>query len=231
MKMLIILLMISGLIHLASGQQYYRCIYKDSMGIVNFDSQIESMRNGLVEKGAPPEIADLLLEKIFPGVESFSRTLTRTVSVYADSAIIEVDFESDTGHNKVRVHYLVKNNKLMVKNGRLFHFNISLGEFKESTEKTGAAFFTPAFEKEKILGFPCEVYRSLDSSVRIWVSPELPSTINPGIAVHNDNIVGAILRFEVINENAFTASQIQSIEKLLNGTRTPGGFREQGFNK
>lgn len=71
--------------------------------------------------------------------------------------------------------------------------------------------FDSTGEVKTILGYSCTAYTSKSRTIKIWVTNDLPSTINSGITVKN--VKGAVLRFEIVNGNALTISTISGIVK------------------
>ena len=63
--------------------------------------------------------------------------------------------------------------------------------------------------RQTILNYECAAYKS--GLVTIWVTGELPSSINPGI--NNVDVPGAILRFEFGGEKSTLVSKVQVIQR------------------
>lgn len=56
-------------------------------------------------------------------------------------------------------------------------------------------YFLATGKKVAILNYQCDEYLSTDSSCNIWVTPDLPDYVNPGI--RKGNVKGGVLGFEL----------------------------------
>lgn len=193
----------------ATSQPHYICKYNDSIGILDYEKQIESMKAPLMENGMSLDIFDTYISKYFPDKNAFLVTSERDVVVYKDSSIIDLRYNSNKSFH---ISFELPSSRLKVERGKLFRYSQSNSAYIESiVSDSSVTFFQLTSKRKIILGYTCLEYINLDGSVVIWVCDDLPSVINPGISVKN--VKGAVLAFEARNGNGVTKSCISKIEK------------------
>lgn len=195
------------------SQQIFQGLYTDSLGVADYDVQIAMLKKSLIEKGLTDEMADAYVAKVFPDINSFWVTAERNVSSYPDSAIIILDYTTLKRSNPgAFTQLLIPYTKLKIAENTLYRFNANTGLYTDSPVPDSDCLFDSTGEVKTILGYSCTAYTSKSGTIKIWVTNDLPSTINPGITVKN--VKGAVLRFETINGNALTISTISGIQTI-----------------
>lgn len=190
------------------GQQNYICEYSDTLGIVDYNKQINEIRKVMEDKGTSKSIIEGFIQNFYPDKHSFDLIMGRTVHANNDSSFVELNYK--TTQKSVELSGIASS-KFVVKRGEIYKYKSSLGDYEKSIIADSSSFFLSTDVKENICGYDCTIFRSLDSSVLIWVCKALPSSINPGITVKNIN--GSIIRFAARNGNGLTISSMIKIDK------------------
>lgn len=212
MKAIFIFLFFFALSGSLKSQQIFQCLFTDSLGFADYDIQIAMLKKSLIEKGLTDEMTDAYIAKAFPDINSFWVTTERNVSSYPDSAIIILDYTTLKSANPgAFTQLLIPYTKLKIAENTLYRFNANTGLYMDSPVPDSDCLFDSIGEVKTILGYSCTAYTSKNGTKKIWVTNDLPSTINSGITVKN--VKGAVLRFEIVNGNALTISTISSIVK------------------
>jgi hypothetical protein len=208
MRKLFTLLFFLAYFLISSGQVLYKCEFVDSIGVADYERMIKSIRKSLEEKNLSEEIINEYISNYFGDSKAFLQIIERNVDVYSDSAIISLNHVSQS---KFHIVMQMPGNKLMVRNGQLFRYNLGLESYVPSKISDSSQTFISTGNKKDIIGYICDGYISIDSVYRIWVTEKLPNSLNPGVGLKN--IKGAVLGFEVKTENGHTKSFIRKIEK------------------
>jgi len=209
MKKIILLLGLISSLYSVAQRPIYKCQFTDSIGILDYNQVVNSIRKSLEEKNLSPEVIDKYIADNFSNPSTLAFVQERVVDAYADSSIISMNYDSIANN---RIVLEMPGNKMMVKNGVVFRYNQGLEAYTVSKISDRSQVFTPTGHQIEIAGFICDEYVSLDSIYKIWVTEKLPPTINPGIGIKNIN--KAILGFEARTGNAYTRGMLKKIEKL-----------------
>lgn len=194
------------------SQQIYQCFYSDSLGIADYDVQIAMLKKSLIEKELTSEMTDAYIAKTFPDKNSFCVTAGRNVFSYSDSTVITLDYSTLKRMNSgTSAQLLIPYTKLKISENTLYRFNADTGDYLESPVPDSDCLFDSTGEVKTIIGYSCTAYISKSGTKRIWVTSDLPSSINPGISVKN--VKGAVMSFESVNGNAVSTSTIARILK------------------
>jgi hypothetical protein len=193
---------------LTSYSQKYLCRFTDSLGISNYSEQTASMKKSLREKGLPEEVIDAFIQKSFSSESDFLQIKSREISTRFDSTCVTLNYGSSNNSEYIGL----TSNKYLVIRGVLYRFDSLNGTYILSNASDSSQIFIPLKKYKKILNYDCEEYISINGLYRIWVSHQLPSSINPWVSIKN--VKGAILAFEARINNAFTRSIVNSIEVI-----------------
>ncbi len=167
------------------GQKQFYCIYRDTTRLLENDSLQNGVRLNMAERGLPPQVIDQLMIQLLN--DSYKKQ-NRIVIAKPDCTIIYFERSSIEGS-------LNGNNQIdsfLLKNGEIYLEE--KGIFSQSPLSNPGRIYHPTGNKKKILDYNCFEYFSTDSTVRVWLCPELPSNINPGVRV--GKLSGAILAYE-----------------------------------
>lgn len=129
---------------------------------------------------------------------------------YKDTSFIKtVADQNNTSNNEISFNVKVENsfmilfkNKFLIRKDDSLDFQPVSGEYES---------FIFSEKGEKILGYDTEIFINKAKTIRIWVCKDLPAGLNPKIKVLNP--VGAILKYEIKNEDQTTSSIIKSLKK------------------
>lgn len=187
----------------------YKCEFADSIGALDYNSVISSIRKSFTDKNISPEIIDEYISKYFNNPSSLAIVQSRIVEVYHDSSIININYD---GASNNRIILEMPGNKMKVENGQVFRYNRVFDSYTLLETSERSQIFIPTGQEKDILGFICDEYISLDSNYKIWITDKLPMSINPGIGIKN--IKKAVLGFEAKSGNAYTKAVLCKIENL-----------------
>jgi hypothetical protein len=215
MRLFTIVIVMISLAGAAKGQTKtgnFKCVFADTL------TMADTVLAGLIQNfgsnaALSSDLPDSLLGKLdsaFRKQMSFRRPTqlqTRYVMVAGDTTIVEladdvvhIGFQAPVGVKKM---VMVKGRDIIAvydRDGETLVLPVEDRQFK----RTG--------EQRSIVGYLCEEYKSDDNTVSVWITTELPSTINPG--VKNVNIEGAILSFAINREGSCLISTIKTLEFL-----------------
>jgi hypothetical protein len=99
---------------------------------------------------------------------------------------------------------------LLLRNGELYIDSASKTGFSSAPVSTSKSNFQLTGKTKTILNYGCKEYFSTDSACRIWVTEDLPSSINPGVRLVT--IKGAVLGFELRQQESLLKSYAIKIE-------------------
>jgi hypothetical protein len=193
---IIFVLLLTGL---AGQSQYY---YADTITVSLTLSQgrIDSIRNGLREKELSETMIDGLIEKLVQSHNQLQSINGRTVTLRGDTSFVDLEYPLE----------FITRRKFIVLNGRVMSPDSKSKEKADTEMSDSSRIFKPTGNKRTIKGYECDEFKSLDGNFIVWTSPQLPSTINPGI--NHQNLTGAILGYTVhMGNNAITRSQVTVI--------------------
>jgi hypothetical protein len=188
------------------GQHAFFCKYTDTLKASFSEKQIDSLRKDFADKGLPKSVIDGFLSGLFKDPDRFVSIQERNVLIRDDSAFITLNYIPQPGQL-----FSMETNKELIVNGKIYRYSEGLDKYISASLSDSSAIFSPTRQSLKILGYSCDGYESADGVYKIWVTQQLPSSINPGIPVNN--VEGGILGFEVKGINAFTRSIAQAVEK------------------
>ena len=117
-------------------------------------------------------------------------TQNRIVRAEIEKTIITIDRSSRSGNLTTETF-----DSLLYRGDELFTESESITGFSEQPSRLPKKEFRATGRKVSIMNYQCNEYLSTDSTCLIWVTPELPDYINPGI--RKNNVKGAVLGFEL----------------------------------
>lgn len=129
----------------------------------------------------------------------------RNVEASPDSTFVTMS--SDIIHRGLKMPLPYK--KMIFAKGRTITSIVGIENNQLNIPSNAMRTFSPTVGSKIILGFKCLEYTADEESILIWVTNELPSSINPGI--FNVNIPGGILGFQIRKQ-----SQILSMLTSIN---------------
>ena len=188
----------------SNAQKKYRCEFAETITSVMPDSIFRDFasKNNLSAK----EIEQFLeQQKANP---DFKR-LRLTVRTEKDQTIINVDTLPEKGSFRKRF------DSLLYKNDEIFNSALTLSGFSDKPYGRPKRAYRGTGKKLSILNYQCDEFISTDSTVRIWVSTELPEYINPG--ARTNNVKGAVLGFQLIQRGIITTTTKVMLVKLQQG--------------
>jgi hypothetical protein len=97
-------------------------------------------------------------------------------------------------------------------NDEIFNSALTLSGFSDKPNARPKRAYRGTGKKLFILNYQCDEFISTDSTVRIWVSTELPEYINPG--ARTNNVKGAVLGFQLIQRGIITTTTKAMLVKL-----------------
>jgi hypothetical protein len=186
-----------------STQKKYQCEYKETIYMTIPNDALEKLRSGFEAQGLPASMLKEFMDQF--RAQMMSSTSHRIVAAAADTTFITIkQGKEQTGTFKLSI----SDQKVMLVKGELYVMD-SLGKkYTKSTSEMRK--FNPANEQKIILGHTCKKYRSEDSTVIAWITPDLPSYINPGIGIRGVN--GAVLGYEIKKTNSAVIGEIDKIK-------------------
>ena len=191
-------------VSISNAQKKYRCEFAETITSVMQDSVFRNLasKNNLSAK----EIEQFLeQQKANP---DFKR-LRLIVRAEKDQTIINVDTLPEKGSFRKRF------DSLLYKNDEIFNSALTLSGFSDKPYGRPKRAYRGTGKKLSILNYQCDEFISTDSTVRIWVSTELPEYINPG--ARTNNVKGAVLGFQLIQRGIITTTTKVMLVKLQQG--------------
>ena len=201
MKKLFLLFLFLLNVSVSNAQKKYRCEFAETITSVMPDSVFRNLasKNNLSAK----EIEEFLeQQKANP---DFKR-VRLTVRVEKDQTIINVDTLPEKGSFRKRF------DSLLFRNDEIFNSALTLSGFSDKPNARPKRAYRGTGKKLSILNYQCDEFISTDSTVRIWVSTELPEYINPG--ARTNNVKGAVLGFQLIQRGIITTTTKAMLVKL-----------------
>ena len=201
MRKLILLFLFLLDVSISNAQKKYRCEFAETITSVMQDSVFRNLasKNNLSAK----EIEQFLeQQKANP---DFKR-VRLTVRAEKDQTIINVDTLPEKGSFRKRF------DSLLYKNDEIFNSALTLSGFSDKPYSRPKRAYRGTGKKLSILNYQCDEFISTDSTVRIWVSTELPEYINPG--ARTNNVKGAVLGFQLIQRGIITTTTKAMLVKL-----------------
>ena len=201
MKKLFLLFLFLLNVSLSNAQKKYRCEFAETITSVMPDSVFRNLasKNNLSAK----EIEQFLeQQKANP---DFKR-LRLIVRAEKDQTIINVDTIPEKGSFRKRF------DSLLYRNDEIFNSALTLSGFSDKPYARPKRAYRGTGKKLSILNYQCDEFISTDSTVRIWVSTELPEYINPG--ARTNNVKGAVLGFQLIQRGMITTTTKAMLVKL-----------------
>ena len=219
MRKLIVLLLVLIFVVNSNAQQKYRCEFFDTTITIIPESLVRDIasRNNLSSK----QIKQFLeQQKARPAY----RYQLRVVRAAEDQTIISLDKRSIRGNHIVQVgkftlqpidSMLYKNfDSILYKNDEIFNEAPTLSGFSDKPWDRRKREYRGTGKKILILGYQCDEFINIDSTFYIWVTTELPASVNPGI--RTNNVKGAVLGFKYIEKTGTTTkSMLVKLEKVL----------------
>ena len=188
-------------VSISNAQKKYRCEFAETITSVMPDSVFRNLasKNNLSAK----EIEQFLeQQKANP---NFKR-LRLIVRAENDQTIINVDTLPENGSLRKRF------DSLLYRNDEIFNSALTLSGFSDKPYARPKRTYRGTGKKLSILNYQCDEFISTDSTVRIWVSTELPEYINPG--ARTNNVKGAVLGFQLIQRGIITTTTKAMLVKL-----------------
>jgi hypothetical protein len=188
-------------ITISNAQKKYRCEFAETITSVMPDSVFRNLasNNNLSAK----EIEQFLeQQKTNP---DFKR-LRLIVRAEKEQTIINVDTLPEKGNLRKRF------DSLLYKNDEIFNSALTLSGFADKPYDRPKRSYRGTGKKLSILNYQCDEFISTDSTVRIWISTELPEYINPG--ARTNNVKGAVLGFQLIQRGIITTTTKAMLVKL-----------------
>ncbi len=185
----------------SEAQKKYRCEFAETITSAMPDSVFRNLasKNNLSAK----EIEQFLeQQKANP---DFKR-VRLTVRAEKDQTIINVDTLPEKGSFRKRF------DSLLYRNDEIFNSALTLSGFSDKPYGRPKRAYRGTGKKLSILNYQCDEFISTDSTVRIWVSTELPEYINPG--ARTNNVKGAVLGFQLIQRGIITTTTKAMLVKL-----------------
>ena len=204
MRKLILLFLFLLDVSISNAQKKYRCEFAETITSVMPDSVFRNLasKNNLSAK----EIEEFLeQQKANP---DFKR-VRLTVRAEKDQTIINVDTLPEKGSFRKRF------DSLLYMNDEIFNSALTLSGFSDKPNARPKRAYRGTGKKLFILNYQCDEFISTDSTVRIWVSTELPEYINPG--ARTNNVKGAVLGFQLIQRGIITTTTKVMLVKLQQG--------------
>ena len=204
MRKLILLFSLLLSVITSNAQKKYRCEFAETITSVMPDSVFRNLasKNNLSAK----EIEQFLeQQKANP---DFKR-LRLIVRAEKDQTIINVDTLPEKGSFRKRF------DSLLYRNDEIFNSALTLSGFSDKPNARPKRAYRGTGKKLSILNYQCDEFISTDSTVRIWVSTELPEYINPG--ARTNNVKGAVLGFQLIQRGIITTTTKAMLVKLQQG--------------
>ena len=201
MRKLILLFLFLLDVSISNAQKKYRCEFAETITSVMPDSVFRNLasKNNLSAK----EIEQFLeQQKANP---DFKR-VRLTVRAEKDQTIINVDTLPEKGSFRKRF------DSLLYMNDEIFNSALTLSGFSDKPNARPKRAYRGTGKKLFILNYQCDEFISTDSTVRIWVSTELPEYINPG--ARTNNVKGAVLGFQLIQRGIITTTTKAMLVKL-----------------
>jgi hypothetical protein len=201
MRKLILLFLFLLDVSISNAQKKYRCEFAETITSVMPDSVFRNLasKNNLSAK----EIEEFLeQQKANP---DFKR-VRLTVRAEKDQTIINVDTLPEKGSFRKRF------DSLLYMNDEIFNSALTLSGFSDKPNARPKRAYRGTGKKLFILNYQCDEFISTDSTVRIWVSTELPEYINPG--ARTNNVKGAVLGFQLIQRGIITTTTKAMLVKL-----------------
>jgi len=201
MKKLFLLFLFLLNVSVSNAQKKYRCEFAETITSVMPDSVFRNLasKNNLSAK----EIEEFLeQQKANP---DFKR-VRLTVRAEKDQTIINVDTLPEKGSFRKRF------DSLLYMNDEIFNSALTLSGFSDKPNARPKRAYRGTGKKLFILNYQCDEFISTDSTVRIWVSTELPEYINPG--ARTNNVKGAVLGFQLIQRGIITTTTKAMLVKL-----------------
>ena len=201
MKKLFLLFLFLLNVSVSNAQKKYRCEFAETITSVMPDSVFRNLasKNNLSAK----EIEQFLeQQKANP---DFKR-LRLIVRAEKDQTIINVDTIPEKGSFRKRF------DSLLYRNDEIFNSALTLSGFSDKPYARPKRAYRGTGKKLSILNYQCDEFISTDSTVRIWVSTELPEYINPG--ARTNNVKGAVLGFQLIQRGIITTTTKAMLVKL-----------------
>ena len=201
MRKLFLLFLFLLNVSVSNAQKKYRCEFAETITSVMPDSVFRNLasKNNLSAK----EIEQFLeQQKANP---DFKR-LRLIVRAEKDQTIINVDTLPEKGSFRKRF------DSLLYRNDEIFNSALTLSGFSDKPNARPKRAYRGTGKKLSILNYQCDEFISTDSTVRIWVSTELPEYINPG--ARTNNVKGAVLGFQLIQRGIITTTTKAMLVKL-----------------
>ncbi len=207
MKWLILLssLLIVTAINSQNVVGIYKTTYKSKL---SFDISSYEIKNP--PKTKEDSILLMVAKQMASNTESQTLTIPTidSVFVYADSSVVvSTPVNNQTYFQGQKIEVNTKNSVL--KNGYSYSFNKD-GEITISERQL--LEFRPLNEKEKVLDHECELWISIDSTIKVWISKKLPFLLSPGFKIPSQ--LGGVLKLELNERNTQIISEIQEIKLL-----------------
>ena len=204
MRKLILLFLFLVDVSISNAQKKYRCEFAETITSVMPDSVFRNLasKNNLSAKEIEQFIEQ---QKANP---DFKR-VRLTVRAEKDQTIINVDTLPEKGSFRKRF------DSLLYMNDEIFNSALTLSGFSDKPNARPKRAYRGTGKKLFILNYQCDEFISTDSTVRIWVSTELPEYINPG--ARTNNVKGAVLGFQLIQRGIITTTTKVMLVKLQQG--------------
>jgi hypothetical protein len=214
------LLLISAFVLFTSSviaQKQYRATYRDTTSMLFLPGNLQF--DQLKEKGLDDDAVKTLSSQLMAQLTKIPMqgSQLRKVRTRGDSTIIVFDKKTRTGN--LTVH--MPDSMLLIKSR--VYMSDSLGKgFSKTPDEPKERSFRLTGSSKKILNYTCNEYQSTDSTVRIWVAENMPTSINPGIRVGNTK--GAVLAFELMSGSLFTKCELIKLESCRRVARETSYF-------
>ena len=187
-ELILVLFLLCGSI-LSNAQKKYLCEFSDTVTTTLPDSVFSQMlTSSRPDLEIPPHVMQQLLAQLKQ--KNMSMVQNRLVRAEVERTIITIDRSSRSG-----ILTAESFDSLLYKDDEIFFDSASVTGFTRRYAQFPKKEFLATGRNVTIMDYQCTEYLSTDSTCFIWVSPELPDYINPGI--RKSNIKGAVLGFEL----------------------------------
>lgn len=156
------------------------------------------------------ELTSDIIEQIFTQLKSQALSMhqLRTVIATKDRTIVKVDRSSRAGNT---IHETF--DSLLYKADEIYMDSSSVSGFATQPIQLARKEFRATGNRKSIMKYNCSEYVSTDSTCYIWVTTDLPDSINPGI--RKGAIKGAVLGFQLKTQFYITKCVLSGFGKGL----------------
>jgi hypothetical protein len=189
----------------AIAQKKYRATYRDTtfMLFIPGNLTFDQLKEKGLDDDAVSDLSKQLMAKL-ASTKMYDSQL-RKVRTTVDSTIIVFDKTSRRGTLTIQMP-----DSMLLVNGRVYMSDSLRKGFSKTAELQKERSFRATGASKKILKYACNEYLSTDSTLRIWVAENMPTSINPGIRVGKTK--GAVLAFELMSGTLFTKCEIIKLD-------------------